>query len=529
MKNISLEEYNIKLDSDITESLKILFEDIKNTEEEKILQLENGFYFLSKLDFNAFKIEFQEQKTYFASVLKDIKKLKIIGKEKTTIVISDYISYFSFFNCENIKFENLTFRTDSPNMHKLRVKKKYKKIVDFRLSNSSSFKPINNNIFCCGLNCSEPIISKKEDRKVFKFVNYRQTTLREQKDVFVKIDSLSETKKNTLRIIYKKKPHLNINDEIYIIDEKNINCGFYIYNSKNICFKNIKVNFSYSDLFKCIYSNNLIFEEIDIIPSKGVKVSILNDVFNFLCCSGDIIIEKCNLTGICSHCLKMFNPVYDAKLIDENTIRIKKDIDGYIYNTIKEGDEIVFTNLKLAKIEKPEITKIKKVFDNNDSIVLELAETKNNLGKKIALFNKSTQPKKIVFTLNKVDKVCKTMLIPQAEDIEIQSNELIDTDKNFIKITNDLYSSKEKRTAFISNKITISKNIFTHSTKQYITINTESKLPKKIPCFNKVIISKNIYYTHKRKLLEIGNTDSLVMLQNVFYNAKKINIKKRKK
>lgn len=528
MIKLDLQKYDIQTDCDITESLKILFEDIKDNEEEKILELENGFYFLSKLEFNLKQIKLNEEKTYFASVLKNIKNLTIIGKEKTIIVISDYISYLAFINCENIKLENLTFRINSPNLHKLRVKDKHNKVIDYRLSNSSEFKSMNNNVYCLGINCKEPIISNDEDRKVYRFVNYKQTTLRKENDLFVKIDKLSETKKNNLRIIYKRKLNLNVNDEIYIVDKKGINCGFYIFNSKNVEFKNITVNFSYSDLFKCIYSKNLTFKEIKTIPSKGVKISILKDAFNFNCCSGDILIEKCDLSGICEHCLHMFNPIYKAKLVDQNTIKISKDEKNIYYKSIKEGDEIVYANLKLAKIEETKKAKVSKVFDNKDSVVLELSGVEDDdLAKKIVFFNKATHPKKLTFTLNRVDKVCKTMLVPMAEEIEIKNNELIDTDKNFINIEQGLYAGKETSTAFDSNKISIISNIFAHSTKKYISIYSDTKLPKKMPCFNKVIVRRNIYHTFKRKLVSVNNVDSLVMLENVFY--KQDNVKRKKK
>lgn len=528
MIKIDLEKYNILVDKDITESLKILFEDIKDIQEEKLLELEDGFYFLSKLEFNTKTIvkEENEAKISFASILSKINNLTIRGKEKTTIVIKDYISYFAFFDCKNIKLENLIFRTDSPNLHKLRVKEKHKKTIDYRLSNSSEFKAVDKNIYCLGINCKEPIISKNQSRKIFRFVNYMQTTLREEDDVFVKIDSLSETKKNTLRVVYKRKPNLAINDEIYIVDSNNVNCGFYIFNVDNIEFKNIIVNFSYSDLFKCINTNNITFREIKTITPKGIKISVLNNVFDLFACSGDIIIEKCDLTGICGHCLKMTNPVFKAKLIDENTIKIEKN-STQICNNIKENDEIIFANLKLTKFEKEQKTKVLKVFDNQDSVVLEL-EKNTDLFKRLALYNQSSQPKKLLFTLNKIDKVCKSMLLPIGEEIIIKNNELLDTDNDFISISKSLYSFKENANSFTSNKISIISNIFLHSSKRNINIDSDPKLPKKLPSYNKVVIRKNIYKIQKRKLLNIAGVDSLVLLENVFSKNKNNNNKRAK-
>lgn len=484
MKEFNAWEYGILPGEECGEKLEKLIESIPRDEEEKLLRLEKGTYYIKAAGLKKHMLyitntagdrEYSKNETpHKASValyFEGIKNLTVDGSG-AKFLLSGKMTNCVISDCENFVMKNLTINTDKPDFHQLKVIDKNKHYVDFELDENEDFIFKNGTVIYKGDGFEADIKSKA---KVCWWVNKvsgenREKNVRARHPLATAL-RLKMTDKKTLRAYYLSTKSFNEGDLYYLFDNRRQYAGIFIDNSKNVTLENIAQHFNYSLAVVAQCSENIYLKNLDLTPKKGYFVTSVADFIQACLCRGEFVVTDCKFDGAGDDCLNCHGFHFKVDSVNGNKAYVKfMHPQSHGYNPFKTGDTAAFIDKKtLIQIGESQV--LCSVLQDETTVELTLSGDMPEVG---AMIENATACPSLTFARNEIHRiVTRGLLITNRGKTVVEDNHFYENGMSGILLSDDASSWYESG---MCTDVTVQNNIFEYCGEHGIMIKPENSV-----------------------------------------------------
>lgn len=229
-----------------------------------------------------------------ALCLENLSHYKIEGRG-AMIVIHGRMVETVLDQCKDVTVTGLTYTYDRPTVSEFKPVAFGKNWVDIKINESSDYSIENGQLFW---------VERGDKRIAWEAVQIYDPAsgylYRDWDDHFSNIVKAVELKPGRVRLTCSSKPLIKSNVTYQTREWPRYYVGHFIRHSKNIVFKDIHVDFMHGLGFLNQFSENLTYDNVDIIPDKssGRTCSAWCDALHFSGCRGKIRIKDCIFSGV---------------------------------------------------------------------------------------------------------------------------------------------------------------------------------------------------------------------------------------
>nr|MDE7215457.1 right-handed parallel beta-helix repeat-containing protein [Clostridia bacterium] len=387
--------------------------------------------------------------------------------------------------CTNVKLVNMTFKSDNPDMHELKVVGKGKNYVDFELDKESKYEKTKGRFRFVGEGYSSAFtkdapraywtakIPSGEDNTVFRVMHPLNLKL-----------GIKEIKPYTFRVRYISTNRFAVGDRFYVYDHLRRSNGIFVEKSKDVALDGINQTFNYGLGLVCQDSENLSLTNSKFMPDKDSQRLIASaaDFVHICMCRGDVVIKNNEFAGAGDDCLNVHGIHFKVVSVNENTVRVRfchKQAHGF--NPLRAGDTIAFVNTSTL-LETSRAKILESTLESETIISLRLDDASK------AIVGEAIESKSAIanldFSFNKMTRIItRGVLVTTGGKVRITDNDFDNTSMHSILVSDDAKTWFESGPV---NDVEIARNRFGRCIGYTVQV-----LPENI--LHKGAVHKNIY------------------------------------
>ncbi|MDE7078640.1 MAG: hypothetical protein K2O95_00810 [Clostridia bacterium] len=443
--------YGINSGEDITLALIEALQKLGDIEGEKNLVFEKGVYHLYSDKAHTDKLFITNtmgDKQWEKGVVPHLNRAGIWLENQKDLTLDGNGSMFVMhgkmtnavvLNCSNVKLVNLTFSTENPDMHELKVVAKGKTFVDFELDSESKYEKIKGKYSFVG----EDYISMfaKNAIKSYwigKIPAGEENTISRILHPLAFNLGIKEIKPYLFRVRYLSTSRFEVGDKFYLYDHLRHYNGIFVDRSKDVVFDGINQTFNYGLALVCQDSENLSLLNSKFLPSEDSPklVASAADFVHICMCRGDVVLRNNEFAGAGDDCLNVHGIHFKIVSVSGNNIVVKFcHHQAHGFNPLREGDTVAFVNIDtLLEQSRAKILKSELLDEQHISLSLDDA-SKAVVGQ--AIEDKSAIAN-LDFSFNKMTRIItRGVLVTTGGKVRITDNDFDNTTMHSILISDD--------------------------------------------------------------------------------------------
>lgn len=521
MKEFYARDFNVKPNTDITNSLKEIFSAIKNTEGDKVLIFDKGEYYLSKENSAVLNLDItntigdkewhknEEKRVYRTPIYIDGISNLTIDFMDSILTIFGKVNNAVILNCKNITIKNVDIRVDNPDIHELKVVDKKGMTVDFVLDKVSKYEKRKNGYYFVGKDYES---SFKQNTVSSWWIgdikpNNTDKIHRTKHPLFMaKIKEIAPYK---FRAYYFRHTDFEIGERFYLFDVRRKNVGIFVGDSENITLKNVKQRFSYSLALVCQHCKNIYVDSVDFSPIEKLMCSIA-DFIQICMCSGDVVIKDSNFEGAGDDCLNVHGFHFKIKSIANNKLVVGfMHPQSYGFLALDEGDDIVYIDpISLKELGRAKIKSAKML--NKYNIEIEVDSIQGaRVGKVIEDITKCPN---LLFKNNKINRIAtRGILVTTRGKVVVEDNIFNSNSMSGILLSNDAISWYESGRV---EDMLIKGNTF-NSTEGYDILIKPENWKHAEYIHKNITITNNVFNSDLTGGIYVKSSDNVVIKDNI--------------
>lgn len=299
--------------------------------------------------------EFAEERVYFISNTSSetecpskMKKIGLLLENKSNITIegngSRFIFHgkmitFAFDHCKNIQLKNVSIDFERPSMSELRFETVSDTAIVAAVHPDSRYDIISNKLVFYGegwtMHHYHAILVKPTQGTMF-YSNW---------DPFLKS---SATALSGNRVLFKGNftgTHFVPGDVLTIRDPIRDEVGAFVNHSAHVSLRNVSLHYMHGLGIVSQFSEELHYDSIRIIPSRGRQIAAFADGMHFSGCRGNILVENCHFKGLHDDPVNVHGTHLQVTDIrSSNTVQVKfMHPQTYGFEAFFAGDSVGFT------------------------------------------------------------------------------------------------------------------------------------------------------------------------------------------
>lgn len=421
-------------------------------------------------------------------------------------------------NCENVNIEGFSFDYNRPTVSEFTVEKIYDNFADVKIHNDSEYKILDSKLIWVGegwTHFSNPLwqVFNPISKEIYRY-NIPIEKLR-----------FEDKEKNKVRIHFDQNPGFNEGLIYQNRDTFRDYAAVFVNESKNIKWKNINVYFMHGMGFVNQFSENLIYDSINVAPRKnsGRTCSAWADIFHFSSCKGEIKISNSYLSAANDDAINVHGThLRIVEILSDYKIKVKfMHPQTFGFNNFQIGDSIEFiSSSSLLPYEKNIVTKSKMINEKEIELIFNTKiSEKIKIGDVVENVTWTPDFKITNSTITQIPT--RGILVTTRGKVIIENNEFLKTNMSSILISDDANSWYES--GYVRD-VTIINNKFLESGEPVISIEPEKKeIIEKRPVHKNIRVLNNKFQLKNCIAFSGKSAGNVSILYNTFY--KKDNFK----
>lgn len=517
-------KYGLNTGEDISEALIKLLDDLRGTDEEKVLVLERGEYYLDSskvikrklfvtntIGDNEWKKGEIPHNLEVGINIDGIKNLTIEGNG-AMFVVNGEMTNVAVTDSENITLKNFAIGTVNPDMHELKVVSKGIGYVDFELDEESRYIQEDGKFYFVG-----------QDYKVDFFDNKLNAfwigRIREQDiDTITRVShplmgafSLKETGRNRFRARYFIRKPMRVGDRFYLFDVRRKYVGIFVDDSKDVVLDGVMQHFNYSLALVCQNTENVTMRNCKFAPYKDSKklMASVADFIQICMCRGLVDIDHNEFLGSGDDCINVHGIHFKIASVNGNDVIVRfSHPQSHGFNPLRAGDTVRFVNpVTLLGDNTTEI--ISSELINEFDIKLTLKDASAAVvGEVIEDLNARPD---LTFANNVMTRIItRGALITTGGKVRVHGNKFLNTSMNAILISDDAKSWYESGNV---EDVVIEGNYFGKCPERAVMIKPENSIHRGYVHHN-ITIRENVISEGVAKGIYVKSSDKVVVEKN---------------
>lgn len=372
-----------------------------------------------------------------ALLLEDFQQLHIRG-EQTLIVLHGKMVSFVLINSRDITIEGIRFDYERPTMSELTIQSISDTNVNFLVHPDSKYQVQNGQLTWYGEGWSARnlhTILVDPQTGIMRYSNFRPVQQGKVRELApFQLEASGDFSKTGWKQGYR----------LTIRDPYRDNSGALIWRSVNTHLKDITMHYMHGLGIVSQFSENLLFERVNVMPREGSDriIASFADCFHFSGCRGSILIDQCYMSGAHDDPINVHGTHLKVKeKINSHTIQVEfMHHQTYGFEAFSQGDSVAF--VKAATLMSHGMGKVKSAVLLNMRIMELEMETAipEELNQDFVLENISWTPELTIQNSHFERTNTRGILITTRKKVRIENNRFVRTGMHAILIANDASS-----------------------------------------------------------------------------------------
>lgn len=307
--------------------------------------------------------EWKDKTKHIALLIEDMKNLTLDGKG-AEFVMHGKMTSFSTIRSENIRIENLTFKFDRPTMSEMTVEELSANHMIAEVNPTSSYTIIDGKLYWYGPGWTPG------DKQHTVTTDTATGISQYSADAPLVKAKVRELSKSRLRFDGEMHASYKVGEILSMRNTVRDEVGAFVYRSKNVTLFNLTMHYMHGIGITSQFSENLHYENINVVPVAGRATAAFADGMQFSGCKGQIKVHNCHFKGLHDDPINIHGTYLQiVEILSPNELVVEfKHHQSYGFDAFAVNDTVqVVTKeaiqplgtMKVAGVEALSLTKIK--------------------------------------------------------------------------------------------------------------------------------------------------------------------------
>ena len=477
-------EFSIVPGEEVAEKLFLLMQELAGKEGEKQLILQEGIYYIdadklpqkrmfitNTIGDNEWKSGEGEHLNRAGIYMENISDLTVEGCG-ARFVLRGGACNAAIRNCRNVTVKNISFDSESPDMHELKVIRRGAFYIDYAVDKYSKLQKSGGKWCFIGKDYTVPVTQGRPAGWIGKIAAGDENRIVRVNHPFTGAFAISMPREGVLRAYYIVPPLYKRGDVFCLFDVRRKYNGIFIEKSENIRIQGVEQNFNYGLAVVCQCSKDIGVTDCKFVPALRYMASVA-DFVQVCMCRGRVDIVGNTFVGSGDDCLNAHGIHFRVVSAEGKRLKVTfghRQTHGF--DPFERGDILRVVDKKTLLEEGRLSVESSRLLDEY-TIEITVRENPGNIAGKM-IENASACPD-LYFCDNVLDRVItRGVLVTTSGRVRITGNRFLHTSMHAVLISDDARSWYESG---MVKDVEISGNYFGACKGYTLMVKPENSVP----------------------------------------------------